>query len=360
MGQSREIDFENNAFDLFRLLAALQVMFGHIAEHYNLLDPEGVPYYRYLWRFSQYIPGRGVILFFVISGFLVIPSTVKHSTKEYMKNKAGRIFPGLWFAFLINTIAIALLYGFNGSKIDTFLYIFTQTTILQFYTGDWLRGYGAGTANGALWTITVLIQFYIIAVIFYKYMKNKSMKFWLLNILFFQMISFLIGNIEKSVPAILYKLINVSLLPYFYLFLIGMFVYEFRLQILPFLIKNCWFLAAAYLVITFLFMNIKVSFNWGVNYNIFSASILGFTAIGAAYRLGKIRFKYELSYGIFIYHMIIINIMMELEKRNHYIKFGFFLTLATISLTFLAAYLSTKFVEQPAKVLIKNIKMKNK
>ena len=42
------------------------------------------------------------------------------------------------------------------------LFIFCQSSIFQFWTPNFLRGYGCGTPNGSLWTIGILIQFYII------------------------------------------------------------------------------------------------------------------------------------------------------------------------------------------------------
>lgn len=62
----------------------------------------------------------------------------------------------------IEIIAIILLYRPLPVK-DLAVFTATQATFLQFWTPASLRGYGVGTPNGALWTICVLIQFYIIA-----------------------------------------------------------------------------------------------------------------------------------------------------------------------------------------------------
>ena len=160
-----KIAFKDNAFDLLRILAAFQVMFGHMIEHLELGSAAN-GLVEFMVRVSQIIPGRGVIIFFAISGYLAIPSIENCSLWQYCKKKFARIYPGLWFAFIINTAIISALYGMPQGLRDNLIYVITQTTFFQFYTGDWLRGYGAGTANGSLWTISVLIQFYIIAYVF--------------------------------------------------------------------------------------------------------------------------------------------------------------------------------------------------
>ena len=55
---------------------------------------------------------------------------------------------------LLNLIII-LASGVRAGIKDIGIYLSTQMTAFQFYTGDWLRSYGVGTPNGALWTITV-------------------------------------------------------------------------------------------------------------------------------------------------------------------------------------------------------------
>ena len=95
--------FYANAFDLIRLLAALQVLFGHIYIHYELKNVSDVFYP--LLTISQYFPGRGVIVFFAVSGFLAMGSIEKaRGLKEYAKKKFLRIYPELIVCFILNSI----------------------------------------------------------------------------------------------------------------------------------------------------------------------------------------------------------------------------------------------------------------
>ncbi len=354
--ENSKIAFKDNAFDLLRILAAFQVMFGHMVEHLELGSAAN-GLVEILVRISHIIPGRGVIIFFAISGYLAIPSIENCSLWQYCKKKFARIYPGLWFAFLINTIIIATLYGMPQRLLDNLIYIVTQTTFFQFYTGDWLRGYGASTANGSLWTISVLIQFYIVAYVFYKKCYHWRLGGWIASIIGMQAVSVLISNCGSFMPEILYKLINVSLIPYFYIFMLGMFVYKFRERMLPVIKEKVWLLFACYIIIKVLLMNINMPISLGVNYDIFTASLLSFAVIGIAYRLGTIRFKNEISYGIFIWHMIVVNIAIEIIKINGWgqnISMRCMLGLIGLLVTILASYISTVFVERPFRKIILN------
>ena len=65
--------FRLNNFDLLRLLAALQVVFGHAVELTDLSMEQSS-----LFQFIHAIPG--VPLFFFISGFLISKSSVETIT----------------------------------------------------------------------------------------------------------------------------------------------------------------------------------------------------------------------------------------------------------------------------------------
>ena len=54
---------QNNSLSLFKLIAALQVMFGHIIEHLEI----GVPQ----WISQIFGIFQGVPIFFTLSGFLI-------------------------------------------------------------------------------------------------------------------------------------------------------------------------------------------------------------------------------------------------------------------------------------------------
>lgn len=166
-----KINIKKNCLNTFRLIAAIQVLWIHTLSHMELTD---IPI---IGDFIVFF--SGVPIFFTLSGFLIWHSIgSSKSFYEYVKKRFWRIYPELWVAVVIEILAILLFYS---QPIDwPMLGLFTigQSTIFQFWTPDFLRGYGCGTPNGALWTITVLIQFYFCAYYIYKWMHNRKIVVW--------------------------------------------------------------------------------------------------------------------------------------------------------------------------------------
>lgn len=343
--ENNPINYADNCFDIIRIIAALQVMIGHLIEHFEL--DNNYPFLKLLSVLSTYIPGKGVVIFFVVSGFFSFPSLEKVCCTNgggYWKKKFLRIYPELWLAFIINTIIIAVLYGLSCNYVDNIIYFITQITIFQFYTGNWLREYGVGTPNGALWTITVTIQFYIIVFFLFKLTKKWKKINWGILLFCCILLSIVCSNLF-FVPDLIRKLIQVSLLPYLYIFIIGIVSYKYRNKVIPFLVKWFWLLGIIYLPVKYFILHIKVPLQFGMLYDVFSTLLLSATIIGAGYAFGKKRLKYEISYSIFIWHMIICNVCIEISKKNglplNY--YGIWFMCITIILTLIISIVSSLF-----------------
>ena len=100
---------QTNCLNLIRIIAAFQVMFGHMVEHLEL------PINETAFRMSYFF--RGVPIFFVISGFLMWFSIGRSKTySQYLKKRFWRIYPELWVAVLIEIGVILVLYkgGYKG------------------------------------------------------------------------------------------------------------------------------------------------------------------------------------------------------------------------------------------------------
>ena len=310
--ENAPIKYYENAFDLLRLICAMQVLFGHYVEHFKLYNVANC--FDNMLQISQFVPGRGVIVFFAISGYLAVRSVEKSSDFiRYAIKKVKRIYPELIIAFLINTIIICIVYKIDCSVKDFLIYSLTQLTIFQFYTGDWLRGYGAGTANGALWTISVIIQFYVLSFFLINYIskcKKRCIYLYLIAV----GVSVIGSNCNHVLPIIAYKLFTVSVFPYLHIFLLGVFCYYYNDKIFPLIKRNWILILIIYVLVRCLVIEIISVSNWnfGVNYDVFSAMLLSILTIGTAYILGNIHFRYEISYGIYIYHMIYVNIGLEM------------------------------------------------
>jgi peptidoglycan/LPS O-acetylase OafA/YrhL len=202
------LEFNKNSFDIIRYFAAFQVIYGHGVAHFHLND--------FIWPFLKYF--SGVSIFFGISGFLVTASFERSKAiKSYLVKRFLRIYPELFVCFIVSTICIVIFYDIKPNYKDIIIYITTQLTFFQFYTGVWLKGYGIGAPNGSLWTIPVLIQFYILTIPLYRFMKNKKIVFWILLLIISILLSIIYEFTAPVMPSWLSKLIFVSFLPYIYM-----------------------------------------------------------------------------------------------------------------------------------------------
>lgn len=317
---------QNNCLNLFRLIAAIQVAYGHIIIHMMCTPP----------NFVSNILGyfQGVPIFFILSGFLIWDSIDRSkSYNQYLKKRFWRIYPELWIAVLIEIIAILYLYNVTNVK-QLLLFIFTQATFFQFWTPDFLRGYGCGTPNGSLWTIGVIIQFYIIIWFIRKILHNRGKSIWVISFIIAIILGMIPVIFSGRISNILIKLYQQSIFNYSYLFLIGSFIAEYRDKIIGYIIKFWWLftLVAVALYIT----NIDIPYlQYAILKNTFS--VIGI--IGFAYSFPKLNIKTDISYGLYIYHMTIVNVMITLGFIGE-IKY----ILIALLLSVLFAYISTKTI----------------
>ena len=293
------IAYSNNSLNTFRLLAALQVLYGHALDHLSISMPPLVNNVIYLFL--------GVPIFFTLSGYLIWGSVERSTSfRSYIKKRFWRIYPELWVAVLVELVVLLLLYKEPIDWTQFGLFAITQGTIFQFWTPDCLRGYGCGCPNGALWTICIIIQFYLIVYPLYKMLHKRSIVIWIIALAVSVFISFLTPHIRSNMPEIMGKLYGVSLLPYLWMFLIAACIEEFKEKALPFL-KKYW---AVFIVFAVIIQHTPYDI-WSP-YPLFFTVMLFLGILGAAYALPMINIKRDISYGIYIYHMTFINALIAL------------------------------------------------
>ncbi len=317
---------KNNCLTTIRLFAAFQVIFGHLVKHLELSCPKGITYI--MGYFS------GVSIFFAVSGFLIWSSIQRSdSYGGYLKKRFFRIYPELWVGVAIEIISILVFY--NGWEIKSLLaFTFTQGTVLQFWTPDSLRGYGCGTPNGTLWTICATVQFYLVAWFLYKLMHKRKLPFWIGGFIGLVCVSVLGQLCFKLIGInILVKLFGQTIFRYLWLFFIGCFIAEFKEKVIP-VISKYWLVFLATGIIP-----VVTGLDIYAGYNVILAISLATGLIGFAYRFPRLALKTDISYGLFIYHMIIVNVFISLGLTGNWWHF-----VAVSALSCVFAYISTKTV----------------
>lgn len=347
---NQKISINDNCFDILRAVCILTVFLGHFITHFN------VPSSSILFEIAYFI--RGVPVFFLLSGLFIARSLERYSTSEFVFKRIFRIFPELWVCVLLNLIIILISYDGNYTMKDIFVYLVTQMSVFQFYTGDWLRGYGVGAPNGALWTVTVDIQFYILAIFIAKFMKNKSLKFWISIIAMFSMLNLIIANLSNFMPTIIWKLLQCSVIPYMYIFLIGMMSYYYKDLVISWILKFRWMFWGGYIIWNGFVPEEFVSIFDGVRYNLVTTILLimGMLALGFSF---KYRVKVDYSYSFYLYHMVVLNVINHniLKSFNSGIEFVECF-LVSFLITLILAYVSKQVVDfKMTKYLEKRIKL---
>ena len=340
------ISTKNNILDAFRIIATLQVFFGHIITHFGITSAN-------VYNIVCFV--RGVPILFVLCGFLAAMSIGNKSVKDWYFSRAVRILPAFWACIIINSIIIFVLYALPSFK-DGILYGATQMLGLNFYTGDWLRDYGVGTPNGVLWTIPVQIEFFILVPILNKILKDRSLKFGLIMVGAFALVSILVHRLYGVLPEIILKLVEVTVLPYLYFLVLGMVGWYHKDKLIVWCRKYKWWLLAGYVIWKLLEINFSFPHVLdGVLYNTVTTALIGLVIFAFAFTFNW-RAPMDITYGFYLYHMVFINIAIEFFKEltlsNIVVS-----TIILFVLSILAAIISQKLIEVP--VASKLLKKKN-
>jgi peptidoglycan/LPS O-acetylase OafA/YrhL len=330
----------NNNFNLIRLFAALQVAIVHSAAYLNI----DIKYLKFLDLFP------GVPIFFFISGFLIIKSFKKiknDKLKNFFYNRILRIYPGLYFCFILTFFSILFSKYLNNIDINyyqLFLWLVTQLSFFQFYNPDFFRGYGVGVANGSLWTISIEIQFYLL--IFFVYiLLNKYKK--LLIVIFS---TFIVLNIVNAIfnekITIFQKLFNVSFLPWLYMFLWGCYLESNKKLQKKIISYNIFIIIFILIILNYYSAQLNI-FRGKTNalnpVEFFFLSIIIFKIAYTKIKIPKnFLNKNDISYGVYLYHMPIVNFFIYKNLKETYSV----LVLCLI-LTLSFALISWKIIEKP-------------
>lgn len=340
--QSGRSVLTKNNFDLIRLCAALQVTVFHTAVYMDV----GSVWVHYLGYFP------GVPIFFFISGFLIYQSYNNiraNKLKTFFTNRVLRLYPALCICIVLSAISVyasGYLTAVDPSRWEIFTWLASQLTFLQFYNPDFLRGYGTGKLNASLWTISIELQFYVLTPVIFLVSKKFRKTAFALFVLF------AIINVGNSFfnPRVttLQKILNVSFAPWIFMFATGAYLSTNKALQQKIVQIPIWATLPAYLVIYYF----SLLFNFGTDnsLNPLLFLLLCCIVIKAAYTKpdlsDRLLRRNDISYGVYIYHMPIVNFLIYQGVTGSYLA----LAVALLS-TMVMAMLSWVFVESPALLL---------
>lgn len=343
----------NNNFDIIRLIAALQVVILHTKEHLKI---ENEILDLISNNFLRFFPG--VPIFFVISGFLIYSSYERNNNNisQYIVNRCLRIFPALWICFLLTLLLLFIDFEGNlfiESPKEILMWSIGQLTFFQFYTPDILRFWGVGSPNGSLWTITVEIQFYVLIPLIY-YIFSRFKQIWKPFILIFLIsvsANVLIFSYKLHGESMIEKLGSVFILPYLYYFLIGILFKKYWNSVSALFKNKFWVWSTLYLIYILIFhylLDFNVTSYWVHSpLNLFADILLAGCTLSLSFSFigigQKILNGNDISYGIYIYHMLVVNFLVQRNLLGEEI-----FLFVVIIITILLASVSWLFIEKKA------------
>lgn len=115
----------------------------------------------------KFIIGRiGVVIFFMLAGYLAVPSREKRSKNQYIFNRLVRMYPVYW-VILILTFVVTNVFS-TGKEISVFTLAGNMTLFNQFI--------GIPDIIGASWMMPIQVSFFILIGLFGVNIFTKKVK----------------------------------------------------------------------------------------------------------------------------------------------------------------------------------------
>lgn len=305
----------------------MQVALMHITAHFKTPLPEK------LAIFIDWF--AGVPIFFSISGFLIAMSFDRNnSIKRYLWNRFLRIYPALWMCFLFS-VFLLFIFGFltkEWTNINLYLWSIFQfsgyTVGMHVLEKSIFANYGVGEVNGSLWTIPIEIQFYFILP-FLLYTKIKNARYSIVflacgaSLFVYNKVIYLWAIREVS-PQLL--MLYFSVLPHLFSFLLGTLFY-LNFESLKRYIDgkfHIWFLLYVFIRIVYRYFGVVEYYPMEQNIGLLLIYriALVFMIMSFAFSFRSLSKKLlkgnDISYGFYIYHMLVVNAFVYLGYYGDY------------------------------------------
>lgn len=328
--------FRVNNFDLLRILAATQVLIIHSMARLEIPVPSWLAW-------LEWFPG--VPIFFVISGYLVSASFERQpNISRYLRNRFLRIYPGLW-ACVGLTIIVTSALGYRRDHLMD--YVWAPVQLLGFiFTPNFLKHFGSGTYNGSLWTIPIELQFYLMLPLVYmaiRAIRKRNSGVLTLLALFVcitLLLNYALPGFNTDRETRMDKVIRYTFVGSFYLFLLGVALQRFQAFKSRLIAGKGFYWFAAYVLLRIALPGLNPLTT------VLCYTVLGISAVAIAYTVPRaselVLHGQDISYGVYIYHGLIINLLIEMKMRRSLNEVGIVLISAMV-----IGGVSWKFIEEP-------------
>lgn len=341
-----------------RAIAALTVVISHLE---IIKSENNIP--NSFQLFSNW-GNLGVNLFFVLSGFLITTVLLREkekSSKINLKNFYIRRILRIWPLYFLIILTSYLIFDFTPSTLTVLLCVTIFPNLAHAFSMGW-------AVSPQIWSIGVEEQFYLFWPTILKQKQNAILFFSFVLIALYPIIPHFIDFV--SIRLQIHNETANSLVKFFQAasfnaMATGAIFAVFWFNQNPLfqkLINYSKFLNVILVVSPFVlwFLNIDFShFNTSVYSLLFALQMVLIIngTLSSLFETKILKFLGEISYGIYMYHWIILLLIFNTIKLNFtstLVMNNLILYIGTIGSTILIAFLSYKFLESPI------LKLKNK
>ena len=326
----------DNCFDFLRYLFAFSLILVHFC---TLTGTEQ------FWFISGQMRVKA---FFTITGFLVVYSYIRRKTiKVYCWKRILRIIPAYFTTILLCYI---LGFFFSTSNISEYYcssqslrYLTANLSFMNFLEpclpGLFTENIYGSFVNGSLWSMKYEVIFYLLVPLLVWLMRRYNKLYILiivfaLNTLFHAVLNYLESHTGNTIYHIISNSSPTTMI-YFFSGTAILLYFDWFCKHIRWILPCCMI----YIGITLLYDN---SFLYYIEPLAFSAAIVGIAYFCKPFNILR---KYDnISYGLYLYHFPVIQILVQyrLHQYNIYITF-----ILAILITIILALISWYLLEKP-------------
>lgn len=162
------------ALDSLRFAAALAVTLYHYVTCYPVGQDAAQPVLSAVSAVTRY-GYLGVDLFFMISGFVILWSSMNRSPLDFVVSRLSRLYPSFWVSLLFAVLCILVLGGFVPQYTPpplNFATLAANATMLP-------APLGAPLIEGVYWTLEIEIRFYGLIFLLLVLGQMSRVEWWL-------------------------------------------------------------------------------------------------------------------------------------------------------------------------------------